>query len=88
MKINRKKGVNKLDYVKDIEKIGKDTEEKKTEKIRLEEQLKALNTKEEDLLKELKELGINREDLEKWIADKKEAIEKGITQCQEILQRT
>ena len=75
----------KVDYVEEIKKIEKDSEEKRTEKIRLEEKLKNLKEKKEELREELKGLGIKEEDLEQWIIDKKSEIEKGIEQCRKIL---
>jgi len=74
-----------VDYVEEIKAIEKDTEEKKTEKIRLEEQEKGLIAKRAELVEELQKIGIKEEDLEDWLAKEKIKIEEGIGKCKQIL---
>jgi len=74
--------VEYLDEIKDIETR---TEEKKNEKIRLEEQDKGLVMKRAEKVEELKEIGIKEEDCEGRLKEEKVKIEEGISQCKQIL---
>jgi len=74
-----------MDYKEELDKIEKDVNEKKIEKVRLEERQKALGIERDDILKELAELGVSLDELDSYLEKEEKEIKEGIEECQKIL---
>ena len=72
-------------YVEKITTLEKQSNENKIEQAKLKERLKTLKEDKDKLLAELKELGIEEEDLEDKINDLDKEIGEEIKKCEEIL---
>jgi chromosome segregation ATPase len=74
-----------MDYQRELEQIQSTVEEKKNEKIRLEEKKKQLDTQKSEIIEELASEGLTAEKLQEEIDKLTKDIESEIEKCQEIL---
>lgn len=74
-----------MNYQEELEQIKEEVESKKSEKIRLEEKKKQLETEQQEIIEELASEGLTPEKLQEQIDILTKEIEEGITNCQEIL---
>lgn len=75
-----------MDYLEELQKIEKANDQAKLQKATLEERLKNLKEEETKILKELEELGLKPEDLDKEIKTLSKQIEQELSKCQESMQ--
>ena len=74
-----------MDYQKELEQITKTVETQKLEKAKLEERKRQLTEDKTKILKELEELGITEDKLEETVEELEISLQKGIKECQKIL---
>jgi len=74
------------DYKGQLERIEKTVSDKKIEKAKLEERLKRLEQDKAEILKELEVLEISPEGLDGFLDKESKELEKGIAECNKILQ--
>lgn len=74
-----------IDYEKSLSRIKEDLDKAKSLRIRAEAHLEQLNRQKQDLLMELKELGVKPENLEDEIDKLKNEIEELIKRAHEML---
>jgi hypothetical protein len=74
-----------MDYKRELEKIEQDVNEKKVEKVRLEERKSSLEQDRKRVLKDLDALDIKESELDDFLAKEQKVIEEGIKECQTIL---
>lgn len=73
-------------YKERAEKLSKQIEDKKTEKVRLEERLKSLKEEETKLVSQMEEMGIENVDkLSESIKELETEIETELVKCEKIL---
>jgi chromosome segregation ATPase len=75
-----------MDYQNELEQIQSTVEEKKNEKIRLEEKKKQLDTQKSEIIEELASEGLTAEKLQEEIDKLTKEIEDGINKCSSILE--
>jgi septal ring factor EnvC (AmiA/AmiB activator) len=73
-----------VDYKEQLEQIETNIQEKKEEKIRLEEKQKQLESDKKDLVAQLVEEGLTPETLEAEIKKLEAGIKEGIAKCNSI----
>jgi ubiquinone biosynthesis protein UbiJ len=74
------------DYKGQLEKIAESVQNKKIEKVKLEERLKRLESDRADILKQLEdEFGLQAKELDSFLEKEARELEEGIKQCQSIL---
>jgi len=74
-----------MDYINELEKIEKRINEKKIEKAKLEQQRENLASEIEELDSKIDELVPKGKNVDEWLKEEREAVEKGIQECQLIL---
>ena len=73
------------DFKAQLEMIEKTVEEKKIEKVKLEERKRKLTEESADIQKQLEVLGVKPSEVEGWLEKEEAEIKKGIDQCNVIL---
>ncbi|RKD34499.1 hypothetical protein [Thermohalobacter berrensis] len=73
------------DYEKQLNTLKEDLEKAKSLKYKAEARLEELNKQEQDIINELKELGVKPDDLEKEIKKLEEEIEELFKKANEML---
>jgi len=74
-----------MNYQEELEEIEAKINQKKEEKIRLEEKKKRLEEEKNEIISQLVGEGLTAKTLEEEIAKLEQEIQKGINQCREIL---
>lgn len=73
------------DYEKELSDLKENLEKAKTLKYRAEARLEQLNNQQQEIIKELKELGVNPEDLEKEIDKLAKEIDELFKEANELM---
>lgn len=76
-----------LDYEKQLNVLRRDLEKAKTLKYKAEARLEQLNNQEQEIIEELKSLGVNPSELEKEINILSKEIEKLFKKANDLLPR-
>lgn len=76
-----------MDYEKEINTLKENLDKAKNLKYKAEARLEQLNSQQQEIIKELKELGVNPEDLEEEIKKLKEDIDKLFKEANALLPR-
>ena len=74
-----------MDYKEELSIIEKKIETEKTQKIRLEEQLKQLDKENKEISENIEQEGIEEKNLDSTIEELEIEIEEEIGKCQQIL---
>lgn len=74
-----------MDYEKELGQLKDDLEKAKSLKYRAEARLEQLKQQEDEIIRELKELGVNPENLEEEISNLSEEINKLFESANELL---
>jgi hypothetical protein len=74
-----------MDYLSELQKIEKVTQERKIQKAKLEQSIATAEAEQTKIIEELKSLGIAPENLQSTIDNLQKDIENEIDECNEIL---